>query len=99
MDSTIEIAVAQMLRIGTVSDLDLAGTRARVFYKDRSDMTSGWLKVLQRGGEGMSIVPDGSPTHSHPGSVSAVWMPKINDTVLVIYKPDFNADGYILGVL
>lgn len=27
------------------------------------------------------------------------WMPDINDTVVVLYLPYFNADGYILGVL
>ena len=27
------------------------------------------------------------------------WMPDINDTVVVLYLPCFNADGYILGVL
>jgi len=25
------------------------------------------------------------------------WMPNVNDTVLVIYLPIFNADGFILG--
>ena len=27
------------------------------------------------------------------------WMPDINDTVVVLYLPCFNGDGYILGVL
>lgn len=27
------------------------------------------------------------------------WAPKVNDTVLVLYLPVFNGDGYILGRL
>ena len=29
----------------------------------------------------------------------AAWLPKVNDTVLVIYLPVFNGDGFILGVI
>ena len=36
--------------------------------------------------------------HDHlPGSHLTDWMPKINDTVLVLYLPVWNADGFILG--
>lgn len=27
------------------------------------------------------------------------WMPSINDTVLCLYIPVFNGDGFVLGVL
>ncbi len=27
------------------------------------------------------------------------WMPSINDTVLCLYMPVFNGDGFVLGVL
>ena len=38
------------------------------------------------------------PAHDHlPGSFLTYWMPKVNDTVLCIYLPVFNADGFILG--
>ena len=38
------------------------------------------------------------PAHDHlPGSFTTYWMPKINDTVVVLYCPYFNADGFILG--
>ena len=38
------------------------------------------------------------PAHDHlPGSYTTWWMPKINDTVLVLYLPVWNADGFILG--
>lgn len=38
------------------------------------------------------------PAHDHlPGSHVTYWMPRVNDTVLAIYLPVFNADGFILG--
>ena len=38
--------------------------------------------------------------HNHlPGSHLTYRMPKINDTVLCLYLPVFNADGFILGGL
>lgn len=38
------------------------------------------------------------PTHDHlPGSHLTYWMPKVNDTVLVLYLPVENSDGVILG--
>ena len=36
-------------------------------------------------------------THTHPGTVTTSWMPKVNDTVLVFYLPVFNSDGFIIG--
>ncbi|WP_298031702.1 hypothetical protein [uncultured Dysosmobacter sp.] len=38
------------------------------------------------------------PAHDHlPGSHLTYWMPKVNDTVLVLYLPVRDGDGYILG--
>lgn len=38
------------------------------------------------------------PNHDHlPGSHLTYWMPKVNDTVLVLYLPVRDGDGYILG--
>lgn len=38
------------------------------------------------------------PEHDHlPGSHVTWWMPKINDTVLCLYLPVFNGDGFVLG--
>ena len=38
------------------------------------------------------------PNHDHlPGSHVTSWMPKVNETVLVIYLPTMDADGFILG--
>ncbi len=45
------------------------------------------------GGGSASTEPD----HNHTGTVTTSWMPKINDTVLVLYLPVFNSDGFIIG--
>lgn len=46
------------------------------------------------GGGSASTYPD----HDHlPGSHVTYWMPKVNDTVLTLYLPVFNGDGFILG--
>lgn len=30
---------------------------------------------------------------------SEAWLPSINDTVLCLYLPVFNADGFVVGVI
>lgn len=35
--------------------------------------------------------------HNHAGSITAGWMPNINDDVLVLYLPILNGDGFVLG--
>lgn len=37
------------------------------------------------------------PNHNHDGTVTTWWMPNINDTVLVLYLPLMDSDGFILG--
>lgn len=37
------------------------------------------------------------PKHDHTRSNVTYWMPKINDTVLVLYLPVADSDGFILG--
>ncbi len=36
------------------------------------------------------------PEHNHSAQ-TMYWMPHINDTVVVLYLPVFNSDGFILG--
>lgn len=45
-----------------------------------------------------SVTIDGADAHSHGASVTA-WMPRVNDTVVVIYIPVFNSDGFVIGVV
>ena len=88
--------VNSMVRIGIVSAVDSSQNVARVFYPDMDDMASDWLPVLQRPGETVSTSTVQS--HSHSGAVKS-FMPKVNDTVLVLYGYGFDVDGYILGVI
>ena len=109
MDS--ENILRNLVRIGTVSSVNPANRTARVIFKDK-DMVSGWLYVLQHHGAGVYTKPDGehshdisgggttenSGEHDHAANVT-YWMPKVNDTVLVLYLPVFNGDGFILGAI
>lgn len=101
----------EQFRIGTVTDVNNTKHLARVKYQD-TGITSAWLYVLQHPGAALSIstvsghthTTDGvgsstNGSHSHTGS-AGIWMPKINDTVLVAYlSPSGETDGFILGVI
>lgn len=97
-----------LVRIGTVTDTDEGKRLARVKFQD-TGITSDWLYVLAS----RPYIPDysgpqqtearaggaGYPqfeSHTHD-LVIKPWMPKVNATVLCIYLPVFNADGFILG--
>mgnify|MGYP001048578019 CR=1 FL=1 len=109
MDS--ENILRNLVRIGTVSSVDPEKRIARVIFKDK-DMVSGWLYVLQHHGAGVYTKPDGKHSHDlsggsmteengehgHAANVT-YWMPRINDTVVVLYLPVFNGDGFILGAI
>lgn len=103
--------LVNLVRIGSVSAVDPAKRAARVLFAD-TGQTSGWLRVLQHTGAAMQVTPDGEhtheitggdgtastqPNHNHPGSFLSIWMPKVNDQVLVFYLPVFNGDGFIIG--
>lgn len=45
-----------------------------------------------------SVTIDNAGSHNHGVNVSG-WMPRINDTVVVIYIPVFNSDGFVIGVV
>lgn len=95
-----------MVRMGTVMDTDGEKRRARVIFTDAGE-PSGWLYVLAS----PPFMPDGETkpqrTETRVGGGSAAehyhevkiapWMPKVNDTVLCLYFPVFNGDGFILG--
>ena len=87
--------IAATVRVGKVTDTDLGKKKARVKFLDE-DMTSGWLPVIQRPQEVVGVAINEG--HSHGASVS-YWMPKVNDMVLCLYRPMFNADGFILGAI
>lgn len=100
--------LAGLVRVGTVTNVDEGKRMARVKFQSEN-MTSGWLHVLaarpyipsydgpqrtefEAGGGGYAEFA----SHAHPLIIKP-WMPKTNATVLCVYLPVFNADGFILG--
>ena len=99
-----------MVRVGVVSDVDTANKKIRVYYPALSNMVSDWLFVLQRPFHGaanfapfhVGVQIGEAEEHSHPAYVSYgdnVWLPKIDESVLVLYPEGCNTDGYVLGVI
>lgn len=104
-----EKVLKRLVRVGTVTDIDNAKRKARVKFQD-CNMTSGWLYVLDThphipdydpapqktndkgGGSGEAAYE----SHSHSLTIKP-WMPLVNDTVLTLYLPVFNGDGFVLG--
>ena len=108
MDMDSENILSGLVRIGTVTDVDNDQRMARVKFED-TGMTSGWLVVLKNqpfipdydvpqrteyeaGGSGAAAFE----SHKHD-LVIKPWMPKVNDTVVTLYLPVFNADGFVIG--
>lgn len=104
----VEKILSGLVRIGTVTDVDNGRRLARVKFED-TGMTSGWLAVLksqpfipgydipqrtefESGGSGAAAFE----SHKHD-LVIKPWMPKVNDTVVALYLPVFNADGFVIG--
>lgn len=97
--------IEQSVRIGTVSAVDKTKRMARVMFKDLG-ITSGWLYVLDT----HPHIPDYDPVpqetgfetcqvpHKHKLTIKP-WLPNVNDTVVCLYLPAFNADGIILGAI
>ena len=87
-----------LVRIGTVTDVKTSDRTCRVYYPDRG-YTSGWLRVLNNTPSATEYSSGGSgyaAYASHAHGISP-WMPKVNDSVLVLYLPTQNSDGYVLG--
>lgn len=63
MERELERALENLVRVGKVTDVDGAKSRARVKFED-TEMTSGWLKVIQHSGAGVYIKPDAEHTHT-----------------------------------
>lgn len=82
----------RLIQIGVVTAADRAAHKVRVKFQD-TGLISDWLSVLKNA-PGVSV--NHSDGHSHTTSVS-LWMPGINDTVLVVYLPIFNSDGFVIG--
>lgn len=83
----------RLVQIGMVSAVDEKNRKVRVKFKD-TDLISDWLCVLKRE-PSVSLVD--LPNKTGSGVVVIPWMPKVNDTVLVVYLPIFNSDGFVIG--
>ena len=84
----------KLVRLGTVTAVDAGKRQARVKYEDTGSL-SGWLYVLAA----PPSVPDydaAYESHSHELIIKP-WMPKVNETVLILYLPGDNTDGFVLG--
>ncbi len=57
------------------------------------------LEIPSDGLHSHTVIISEQPDHTHEGTQTTAWMPQINDKVLVLYLPTFNADGFILGVI
>jgi hypothetical protein len=106
MDDNI---LANLVRVGTVYAVDDGRRLARVRFDDKG-LTSAWLPVLksppfipsreesrteyESGGSGDAAYA----SHKHDLIIKP-WMPSVNDTVLCLYIPTFNGDGYVLGAI
>jgi hypothetical protein len=100
-----------IVRVGIVSVVDKPNRCVRVIFNGQEKMVSGWLKVIksppfipakdvpqrtehEAGGSGYAEYA----SHKHDVIVSP-WLPDVNDTVLCLYLPVFNGDGYVLGAI
>lgn len=99
MDEDLERILGRMVRVGIVTSVDIPARRARVKFEDEGD-SSGPLRVLSSP-PFIPIISKPQQTepaagHSHEVKVTP-WLPKVNDTVLTLYLPTDDSDGYILG--
>lgn len=96
---TADEALKNLVRVGTVTDVNNAELKARVRFQDVG-VTSDWLYVLRNQpfipGYDMPQETELEDGHKHKLIIKP-WMPKVNDTVIALYLPVFNGDGFILG--
>lgn len=108
MEKSLENIFRNLVRIGTVISIDAGRKKARVnnmvsgwlFIIQRSGAD---VSVTPDGRHTHTIsdtfTGKGSAStetnHNHQNTTVTSWMPKVNDTVLVLYLPVFNADGFL----
>lgn len=80
--------IDRMVQRGTVTAVDPVNHRVRVLFPE-TGMTSDWLQVLKCPSRVVDI--DGRPLYVEG------WFPDINDTVVVLYIPVRDSDGYVIG--
>lgn len=86
-------ALMNIVRIGTVSSINAAERTARVTYQDKANLVSGPLKVLNRE---PTVEIQTAELHTHDVTVKP-WMPRVGDSVICLYLPNGESDGFVLG--
>lgn len=101
--------MGKIVRIGTVHSVNSGKRKVRVYFEEE-DIMSGWLKVIKSppfiipsADESLGVTNGNDETDTaslHRHSLNIIpWFPKIGDTVLCLYNPEFNSDGYVIGGL
>lgn len=85
----------RLIQIGTVTVVDHDAGKVRVKFPD-TGLTSDWLCVLNNAPTVAVTAAEDTDGHRH-GTTVFRWMPAVNDTVLVLYLPVFNSDGFVIG--
>lgn len=88
-----EKILARLVQEGIVTAVDSGRCAARVKFL-ATGIFSDWLPVLQH--RGAKVEVETAQSHSHQAALS-LWLPKVNERVLVLYLPCEDSGGYILG--
>ncbi|MEG1491130.1 MAG: hypothetical protein RR394_02680 [Oscillospiraceae bacterium] len=94
----------KLVRVGKVSSVNSTNKTARVVFGSLGGMVSGDLPVLQTNGAAVSVsttsLTYGTETKSHAHSATiGSWLPRVGQSVVCLYVPVFNGDGFIIGGL
>ena len=106
---------SDIVRVGTVTAVDGQKMAVRVKFKDAGITSGWLPVLQHIGGQvdvqdagrhtheakdsvdgDCTVEKDGAHTHA---ATLTYWLPKVNDTVIALYVPMFNGDGFILGGL
>lgn len=100
-----------IIRIGVVSTVSPGDCTVRVRFPSE-DIVSGWLKVIKSPSvvtaKAIATTKTEEDTQKNDVNVNvnvdvdiatkvAPWFPAVGDTVLCIYNPGFNEDGFVIG--
>ncbi len=102
-----------MVQIGVVSDVDKAKRMARVIWPASGQTSGWLYVLQHFGAELNIVLDNEhthqitdthggglastEPDHNHSGSTVTIWLPKVNESVLVIYMPVEDGDGFVIG--
>lgn len=82
-----------IVRVGTVSSIDAEERTARVTFQDKDDLVSAPLKVLENTPSLTAQAAEGS---NHEIIIKP-WMPSVGQSVVCLYVPTKEGDGFVLG--